>query len=94
METLDRAALERRRSMWRQWRDNGTLPEQPPAERAAAARRQRRTYWWADLDAEEEGRPPEQTRGPLGGGPFESAWRGSLRHSITKKPNPGTAVAA
>lgn len=94
MNTTDRARLERRRDLWRRYRDNGELPEIPAAERAAAARRHRKTFWWTDAWEEEEGRPPpEQTRGPLGGGPFNGAWRGSLIQSITTQPTLGAMVA-
>lgn len=95
MDALDREKLARRRDLWREWRDNGTLPEVPATERAAEARRRRRTFWWADLDAEEEGRPPpEQTRGPLGGGPFDGAWRGSQGHRSILQPTCGAVAVA
>lgn len=91
--TVSQEALARRRAMWRAYRERGELPETPAPYRLPAARRHRRTYWWLDHDEEEEDRPPpEQTRGPLGGGPFNGAWRGSLRQGITKLPT-GEAVA-
>lgn len=92
MDTIDRDRMARRREAWRRYRDTGELPELPAPDRLAAARRPRRTYWWLDHDEEEDRPPPEQTRGPLGGGPFNGAWRGSLRQSITKLPT-GEAVA-
>ncbi|MCC7089533.1 MAG: hypothetical protein IT295_10285 [Dehalococcoidia bacterium] len=95
MDALDREKLARRRDAWRRWRATGELPEMPPAERAAEARRQRRTFWWVDAWEEDEGRPPpERTRSPLGGGPFNGAWRGSLIQSITTQPTLGAMVAA
>ncbi len=87
MEAPERARLERRRDLWRRYRDTGELPETPPAERIAEARRHRRTYWWTDAweEEEEEGRPPpEDAPSPLGVGlATAQSWRGSLIQGIT-----------
>lgn len=97
MTTLDRERLQRRREMWRAYRERGELPDVPAAERTAAARRHRRTYWWIDLEEEEEGGrpPPENAASTLPGVLGVRRCRGFVRHSITTQPTPGAmAVAA